>query len=100
MLLVVVLNKNDLNSNTTFLEDANYISMPTHFISMPTHFINIMRLLFHFSLKRCLYDEGRRNVITDCSVLNYAHVWINVIRKLEQRRRRHRGLRLGKILNL
>ena len=93
MLLVVVLNKNDLNSNTTFLEDANHISMPTHFSK-------IMKVLFHFSLKRCLYDEGRRNVITDCSVLNYAHVWINVIRKLEQRRRRHRGLRLGKILNL
>ena len=88
MLLVVVLNKNDLNSNTTFLEDANHISMPTHLIK-------IMKLLFHFSLKRCLYDEGRRNVITDCSVLNYAHEF-----KLEQRRRRHRGLGLGKILNL
>ena len=97
MLLVVVLNKNDLNSKTTFLEDANHISIN----SMPTiSDIKIMKLLFHFSPKHCLYDEGRRNVITDCSVLNYKHVWINVIRKPEQRRRRRRGLRLVKILNL
>ena len=55
VLQVVVLNKNDLDSKTAFLEDANHLSMPT------IRNFKIMKVLFHFSLKHCLYDEGRRN---------------------------------------
>ena len=73
MLLVIVLNKTDLNSKTTILEDTNHFSMPT----IPN--LKIMKVLFHSSLRHCLYDEGRQNVIIDCSGLNYAHVWIDII---------------------
>ena len=89
VLLVVVLNKNDLNSKTTFLEDANHLSMPA------TSNIKIMKVLFHLSLKHCPHAEGRRSVMEDCSGLNYVHVWIEIIRKLEQRRRRRRVWRVS-----
>ena len=54
-----------------------------------------MKVLFHLSLKHCLHAEGRRNVMEDCSGLNYVHVWIKIIRKLEQRRRRRRVWRVS-----